>query len=121
MNKSKITVLTVTAVCAVGIILAAMTVYGFATGGGCFILRITGVPCPTCGITRAILCLITGRFSKAFEYHPLFFMPFVMAGLAFLAILNKKWQKPLLCALVILLIAFLAVWLIRITLFDLRG
>ena len=35
------------------------------------------IPCPGCGMTRALLAACTGDFEKAFFYHPLvpFFLP----------------------------------------------
>ncbi len=30
-----------------------------------------GIPCPMCGITRALLSVFRGDFGKAFYYHPL--------------------------------------------------
>lgn len=31
----------------------------------------TGLPCPGCGLTRAIVCCAHGRWSEAIGYHPL--------------------------------------------------
>ncbi len=45
-------------------------------GMGCLIYRFTGIPCPTCGMTRALLAAASGDFAAAFYYHPLFwFIP----------------------------------------------
>lgn len=33
-----------------------------------------GIPCPGCGLTRAVLAAVQGNFSGAFHYHPLFFV-----------------------------------------------
>ena len=42
-----------------------------------------GVPCPLCGATRAMMCLITGRFADAFYFHPLW--PLILiAGIVFI-------------------------------------
>ena len=38
---------------------------------GCPILRFVGIPCPTCGVTRAIVSLIKGDLRGYFSYHPL--------------------------------------------------
>lgn len=37
----------------------------------CPIARSTGVPCPGCGMTRALLALLHGDFAAAFAHHPL--------------------------------------------------
>lgn len=35
---------------------------------------ITGVQCPGCGMTRALLSVVTGDFGKAFQYNPFVFL-----------------------------------------------
>lgn len=45
----------------------------------CPFALITGLPCPGCGITRAIYCVIKLDFLSAFNYHPLvFILPFIV-------------------------------------------
>jgi hypothetical protein len=39
----------------------------------CLIKNLTGVPCPTCGFTRGVLCLLDGHISQAWLYNPLLF------------------------------------------------
>ena len=39
----------------------------------CIIYKITGLECPGCGITRAIVEISKGNFSKALEYNALCF------------------------------------------------
>lgn len=81
----------------------------------CGIKFIFGIPCPSCGITRAYLSLFKGDIGSAFLYHPLFWaLPaaFIGAGLA-----NKKAVKQ--AILVSCGILFIAVYIIRmITLFP---
>ena len=52
------------------IITAGVIVLIFAVG--CPIRRITGIPCPGCGMTRAFVSLIEFDFSAAFYFHPVF-------------------------------------------------
>ncbi|MBM3786440.1 MAG: DUF2752 domain-containing protein [Acidobacteria bacterium] len=40
---------------------------------------ITGLPCPFCGMTRGVACLLRGKPVDAFTYHA--FSPFVFTGL----------------------------------------
>ena len=40
---------------------------------GCPILRLTGVPCPGCGMTRACLAVLRGDFAQAFRLHAMVF------------------------------------------------
>jgi len=45
----------------------------------CLIKRTIGIPCVTCGMTRAFTNLILFNFSEAFRYHPLVFtVPFIV-------------------------------------------
>jgi hypothetical protein len=39
--------------------------------GICPLRRLTGIPCPTCGTTRAVLALLRGDWSAAFTSNPL--------------------------------------------------
>lgn len=41
----------------------------------CPLYEITGVPCPTCGMTRAWRSFILLDFATAFQMHPLFLLP----------------------------------------------
>lgn len=53
--------------------LAALLLYFLAHalfGAFCPSLLITGFPCPGCGMTRAVLCLFTGQFSRSWALNP---------------------------------------------------
>ena len=39
----------------------------------CLLKRISGVPCPTCGFTRGVLSLLSGRPGQGWLYNPLLF------------------------------------------------
>ena len=41
-------------------------------GRTCILRNIVGLPCPTCGMTRAYYALLGGDLHTAFSYHPLF-------------------------------------------------
>ncbi|MDR3710893.1 MAG: DUF2752 domain-containing protein [Capsulimonadaceae bacterium] len=45
----------------------------------CVFHAVTGLPCPGCGMTRSLICLMHGRFHESFLYHPL--GPFFAAAL----------------------------------------
>ncbi|MBF2067643.1 MAG: DUF2752 domain-containing protein [Calothrix sp. C42_A2020_038] len=48
----------------------------------CPILHLTGVPCPSCGMTRAFMAIVRGDLHQAIEYHlfsPVLFVGFVIA------------------------------------------
>ncbi|RYZ47850.1 MAG: DUF2752 domain-containing protein [Sphingobacteriales bacterium] len=40
---------------------------------GCLFRNVTGIPCPACGITRALLCLMQGEVKQALYTNPLAF------------------------------------------------
>ena len=42
-------------------------------GMRCLILRVVGIHCPGCGMTRAFLALLRLDFSAAWGYHPMVF------------------------------------------------
>ncbi|WP_461883765.1 DUF2752 domain-containing protein [Fusicatenibacter sp.] len=48
------------------------------TGIGCPIRFATGISCPGCGMSRAVLLLLSGHFQAAFRMHPLVYavLPF---------------------------------------------
>ncbi|HOK05383.1 MAG TPA: DUF2752 domain-containing protein [Victivallales bacterium] len=69
----------------------------------CMFKKITGLPCPTCGMSRAFCCLSRGNFLSAFYYNPLSFIlyPLILAGvilpffsLIHLLYLKKKKKEP---------------------------
>ncbi len=53
---------------------------GLGPGTVCTFKRVTGIPCPTCGGTRAAVCLATARPLDALWFNPL-----VTVGLVLLA------------------------------------
>jgi Protein of unknown function (DUF2752) len=36
----------------------------------CLFKRLTGIPCPTCGLTRALCHALRGDWGVSFDYHP---------------------------------------------------
>jgi hypothetical protein len=60
----------------------------------CPILYFTGVPCPSCGMTRAFLAIAQGDFSGAIAFHlfsPLIFACFLgLAGHLIVEIVKKR-------------------------------
>lgn len=53
-------------------------------GWTCPVLQVTGLPCPGCGLTQAVLELLTGRFGEAIVRHA--FAPFVLVGVALVVV-----------------------------------
>ncbi len=46
--------------------------------GTCTFLRVTGVPCPGCGLTRSFISLAHGEWKDAWQYNPAGFVFFAM-------------------------------------------
>jgi cytochrome bd-type quinol oxidase subunit 2 len=45
----------------------------------CLVKRIIGIPCPMCGMSRAVFSFIQFDFRSAFFYHPLvYLLPFII-------------------------------------------
>ncbi len=66
------------------VVLAAMgAVLGIwvALDWPCLIRSLTGVPCPSCGMSRAWLAAFRLDFAQAFRMHPLFWSVPVLAAL----------------------------------------
>lgn len=53
---------------------------------------LTGIPCPGCGMTRAVFLMLTGNFTESFTMHPLALL-WILLALYFVLcryILDKK-------------------------------
>lgn len=48
----------------------------------CPFRAVTGIPCPTCGTTRALVALSRGQLAQALVNNPMFTLGLVLAGLA---------------------------------------
>lgn len=71
----------------------------------CIFFNIFGIPCVTCGLTRAYISLLKLDIESAFYYHPLFFL------VPFFFIVKKKKYFLMLFGL------FVVVWLVRMWLY----
>ena len=106
---------------------ALAVVYRFA-GGLCFFRLLTGIPCPACGMTRAVTSVLRGEIALAFSYHPLWITLPLIALLGWasvhpqsfsrlldrIGISRKRWQRAEVILCVLLLAAFLIVYLFRL-------
>ena len=90
------------------------------TGTSCTLRSITGLPCPGCGLTRALIAALRGDLAAALQLHPLFWLaplvlPAVLYCLAFNpALLSARWVR---IAWIVLAALFVAVYIIRMILF----
>jgi hypothetical protein len=60
---------------------------------GCPILHLTGIPCPTCGMTRSFMAIVRGEFSQAIGYHLLGPVIFIACLAAALHVGLELWQQ----------------------------
>ena len=80
---------------------------------GCPIRFFTGISCPGCGMTRAVLALCRLDFALAFEMHPLVILLPVAAAIYFTRRLIPKRMMTALCFSA--LVQLVAVYIIRMT------
>ncbi|MGM9616729.1 DUF2752 domain-containing protein [Butyricicoccus sp.] len=86
---------------------------------GCPIKNLTGIPCLTCGMSRAWKCILLFQFREAVGYHPLFWLAPYIVGLIFGGDWIKQhcryhWMYPVQIAAVIALL--IGVYLYRVVL-----
>lgn len=77
---------------------------------------IWGVPCPGCGMTRALYALLRLRFIEAWNYHPLVYLVFPAVIIMMLRITGRyHFDKQIRNVLLwITAIIFIAVYIMRI-------
>ena len=100
------------------LIAAAVFFFIFGRFYRCPISSVVAIPCPGCGMTRALLSAIKFNFTEAFRYHPLFFvviLGFIVAVVFYLkgdlkVLLNRKIAIPI-------ALLFLLVYIIRMILY----
>ncbi|MGB4613237.1 MAG: DUF2752 domain-containing protein [Erysipelotrichaceae bacterium] len=70
---------------------------------GCIFKAITGIPCPSCGMSRAWALALSGNIKGALYYHPLFWIIIVIAVMYFLKekVNNKIWLLVLVLVIVV--------------------
>ena len=98
---------------AIGLYVLFITLSGIR----CPIKFITGISCPGCGMTRAVLSAITLNFEAAFSYHPLWCVtPPALALLIIFKIYGKR--RALNTCLYVSCAALLVVYAIRLAIGD---
>ena len=94
-----------------GVILYALVLRAF--NATCIIRSLLHIPCPACGMTRAIWCALRLDFSQAFAYHPLF--PFAPQILLYFVFDGRVLKKEIDTIIIITMVAaFLLVWVLRL-------
>jgi hypothetical protein len=87
-------------------------------GTGCFFNSITGIPCPGCGITRSIWALLRLDFAASWQDYPMLLPCGIGLIGYFLSWINGVGSsKGRNCFLVVLGIAIVAVYVLRMLLY----
>ena len=77
------------------LILAVMGMYSLITGKFqlCIFRIFTGFPCPGCGLTRALIALLKGKWQISLQYHPLLLPVLFTLLTAFAAHTAEKFPR----------------------------
>ncbi len=59
----------------------------------CLFSTLTGIACPGCGMTRAVLAFLTGNFAASFRYHPLALPVLAQAAVLGASMLGPAWTR----------------------------
>ena len=101
--------------------LTTVGIWVYARFNGCIIRQITGIPCPSCGMSRAVFSVASLHFHEAFYYHPLVYLFLPLVGyLIFKYVFygiyptDKRYRKVYITTLII----YLAVWIVRLVFFK---
>ncbi len=62
-------------------------------GEFCPMKILTGIPCPGCGMTRAVILMLTGHFTESLEMHPMALL-WILLGLYFFICRYLLGRKP---------------------------
>lgn len=99
-----------------GVILSIifMLCLNFKFGTVCMSKILIGVPCPACGMTRAALLLLLGKFKEAYEMHPLVYL--LVVEVIFCIIIKKQLKKNSIfinISVIIVLVIFVSFYIYR--------
>lgn len=94
-------------------------------GWGCPFFRVTGIPCPGCGLTRAVILLLKGDLQASLRFHA--FAPIVLltaVALILVLLLPRSITQPAISKVtmleqqtgftVIILVGLILYWLARL-------
>jgi len=71
-------------------LLSIVVLVVFSSTDLCLFRRLTGLPCPSCGMTRAYISFLKGDIHGAFLMHPLFLLVPAIGVLVLVARFKKK-------------------------------
>ena len=85
-------------------------------GNECGALKLFGIPCPSCGMTRAFLSLLRLDIVSAFRFNPAFPTFIAAVALLILSIVDEKRRRLYAILAVIDVILLITVWAVRLAL-----
>lgn len=77
---------------------------------------IFGIPCPGCGMSRALLALVHGDLKASLSFHPLL-IPTALCLMLGVVFWKKNSRKAYRAVLYIWIAAMIILWLIRLVIF----
>ena len=100
------------------LLLGAMAISQYFFHSVCIFQILFGIPCAACGMSRAFLLLLQGRWIEAIRMHPL--LPFVIIGIIFYIFSKyfvKKYRNLVETYGIILLIVSIILYVYRMKLY----
>lgn len=92
----------------------------FRDDSSCILLNVTGIPCPFCGMSRALIEMTKLNFAKSLYYNPSSVIFFTFTGLfGFTILLLSFFHRKIVFnfnrkTLIVLILIFLLMWTLNI-------
>ena len=83
----------------------------------CPILKLTGISCPGCGMTRALISALQFNFAKAFYFHPLWLIFIILSVLLIILYIYEK-KKMFKLFLGFTIVLFIFTYILRLFLYE---
>ena len=98
-----------------GYLLPAIIIWGIyiASGITCPILMLSGIPCPTCGVSRALLSLIHLDLISYTHYQPMA-IPLILATVLSFHLKSIKRKQPIIIFIILVLTINLIIYAIKL-------